>query len=156
MDGDLGILDLILGELHVSSQFSHGDTERGETTSEVSHHFSCKSLHRSHVHNLERETERVEGEREGGREGWRGWEKRQYNQQKGTQRVKSGKWKINQKKKTFSHVMNLEFVSLDDSILNVVLDLSEDSEHGDVGLAGSGRGRDEKVLTSTVGHVKHD
>ena len=49
----------------------------------------------------------------------------------------------------------LELISLDDPSLYVVLDLPQDSEHGDVGLAGPSRSRDEEVLTRVVGNIKH-
>ena len=50
----------------------------------------------------------------------------------------------------------LELISLDNSTLYVILDLPQDGEHGDVGLAGAGRSRDEQVLTGVVGNIKHD
>ena len=50
----------------------------------------------------------------------------------------------------------LELISLDDPALYVILDLPQDGEHRDVGLAGTGRSRDEQVLTGVVGNIKHD
>jgi len=48
---------------------------------------------------------------------------------------------------------DLEFILLDDAALNVLVDLVEDGQHGDVGLAGAGRGADEKVFVGVVGRL---
>ena len=58
---------------------------------------------------------------------------------------------------THAHIitMYLELIPLDDPSLYVVLDLPQNGEHGDVGLAGTSRSRDEKILTRVVGNIKH-
>lgn len=54
------------------------------------------------------------------------------------------------------HLVYLEVISLDDFTLHVVLYLSQDCKHGDVGLAGSSGSCNEEVLTSEVRHLKHN
>ena len=52
---------------------------------------------------------------------------------------------------------DLEFVLLDDAPgLQVLVDLVEHGQHGDVGLAGASRSADEQVLVGVVGRLKHD
>lgn len=52
---------------------------------------------------------------------------------------------------------HLELVLFDDATwLQVLPDLVEDSQHGDVGLSGASRRTDEKVLVSVVGCLKNN
>lgn len=53
-------------------------------------------------------------------------------------------------------VSDLEFILFDDATrLQVLADLVEDGQHGDVGLAGASWGADEKVFVRVVGGLKN-
>lgn len=53
-------------------------------------------------------------------------------------------------------VSDLEIVLLDDaSWLQMVADLVQDRQHGDVGLTSAGRSTDEEVFIGVVGRLKH-
>ena len=49
---------------------------------------------------------------------------------------------------------HLECILLDDSLLNVLLQFMQDSQHGDVGLPGSSWCTNQKVLVAVVGRLK--
>lgn len=59
-----------------------------------------------------------------------------------------------QPSRSLSH---LELVFFDDATwLQVLPDLMQDSQHGDVGLSSASRCTDEKVLVSVVGRLKNN
>ena len=52
-DDDLGIHDLTLGQLHVTSQFAGLDSQPGQSFAQLFRNFSCQGLHWGDVNNLE-------------------------------------------------------------------------------------------------------
>ena len=55
---------------------------------------------------------------------------------------------------TFHTSPNLELVLLDHSTLHVVPDLPQHCQHGNVSLPGTGRCRDQQILTGTVSCIE--
>ena len=51
--------DFLLGETHVTSQFTHGDAQRLQAATKVPHHLCRQCLHRGHVHNLKQAAEKA-------------------------------------------------------------------------------------------------